>query len=183
MCILYHISMDDRFKSMFAYTDCIPQVCAFIYDAVLRCAFPCVCVCVCVCVCLLLAHSRARTDTHRWKWEQPWRCWVASEPPTHQAVWRSCCLLMVPRKRVGDTFSVSAANTWAALVDWWKDGWPAEFPQKIGSAWERLKLVHSRSLGNFVESISVTVLEGILFWSHWVSKFQCLQFFRIWTGS
>uniref|UniRef100_A0A8C1C5M4 Kinesin-associated protein 3a n=1 Tax=Cyprinus carpio carpio TaxID=630221 RepID=A0A8C1C5M4_CYPCA len=26
MCILYHISMDDRFKSMFAYTDCIPQV-------------------------------------------------------------------------------------------------------------------------------------------------------------
>uniref|UniRef100_A0A8C5QMW2 Kinesin associated protein 3 n=1 Tax=Leptobrachium leishanense TaxID=445787 RepID=A0A8C5QMW2_9ANUR len=27
MCILYHISMDDRFKSMFAYTDCIPQVC------------------------------------------------------------------------------------------------------------------------------------------------------------
>uniref|UniRef100_A0A4X1UV41 Kinesin associated protein 3 n=2 Tax=Sus scrofa TaxID=9823 RepID=A0A4X1UV41_PIG len=27
MCVLYHISMDDRFKSMFAYTDCIPQVC------------------------------------------------------------------------------------------------------------------------------------------------------------
>ena len=26
MCILYHISVDDRFKSMFAYTDCIPQV-------------------------------------------------------------------------------------------------------------------------------------------------------------
>ncbi|KAK2084755.1 Kinesin-associated protein 3 [Saguinus oedipus] len=26
MCVLYHISMDDRFKSMFAYTDCIPQV-------------------------------------------------------------------------------------------------------------------------------------------------------------
>ncbi|XP_038613911.1 kinesin-associated protein 3 isoform X3 [Tachyglossus aculeatus] len=25
MCVLYHISMDDRFKSMFAYTDCIPQ--------------------------------------------------------------------------------------------------------------------------------------------------------------
>ncbi|CAB1326854.1 unnamed protein product [Coregonus sp. 'balchen'] len=25
MCILYHISVDDRFKSMFAYTDCIPQ--------------------------------------------------------------------------------------------------------------------------------------------------------------
>ncbi|MBN3289540.1 KIFA3 protein, partial [Polypterus senegalus] len=25
MCILYHISIDDRFKSMFAYTDCIPQ--------------------------------------------------------------------------------------------------------------------------------------------------------------
>ncbi|XP_062308257.1 kinesin-associated protein 3a [Osmerus eperlanus] len=26
MGILYHISVDDRFKSMFAYTDCIPQV-------------------------------------------------------------------------------------------------------------------------------------------------------------
>ena len=26
MFILYHISVDDRFKSMFAYTDCIPQV-------------------------------------------------------------------------------------------------------------------------------------------------------------
>lgn len=26
MCILYHISMDDRFKSMFADADCIPQV-------------------------------------------------------------------------------------------------------------------------------------------------------------
>ncbi|MEQ2208250.1 hypothetical protein XENOCAPTIV_008300, partial [Xenoophorus captivus] len=26
LCILYHISMDDRFKSMFAPTDCIPQV-------------------------------------------------------------------------------------------------------------------------------------------------------------
>ncbi|XP_012871006.1 PREDICTED: kinesin-associated protein 3 [Dipodomys ordii] len=26
MCVLYHISMDDRFKSMFAYTDCIPQL-------------------------------------------------------------------------------------------------------------------------------------------------------------
>uniref|UniRef100_A0A2K6EIF0 Kinesin associated protein 3 n=1 Tax=Propithecus coquereli TaxID=379532 RepID=A0A2K6EIF0_PROCO len=26
MCVLYHISMDDRVKSMFAYTDCIPQV-------------------------------------------------------------------------------------------------------------------------------------------------------------
>lgn len=26
MRILYHISMDDRFKGMFVYTDCIPQV-------------------------------------------------------------------------------------------------------------------------------------------------------------
>lgn len=26
MCILYHISMDDRFKSMFADAGCIPQV-------------------------------------------------------------------------------------------------------------------------------------------------------------
>uniref|UniRef100_A0AAR2LF23 Kinesin-associated protein 3 n=1 Tax=Pygocentrus nattereri TaxID=42514 RepID=A0AAR2LF23_PYGNA len=31
MRILYHISMDDRFKSMFAYTDCIPQVGAHWY--------------------------------------------------------------------------------------------------------------------------------------------------------
>lgn len=31
MCILYHISMDDRFKSMFAYTDCIPQVGMFFF--------------------------------------------------------------------------------------------------------------------------------------------------------
>ena len=26
LCILYHISMDDRFKSFFSYTDCIPMV-------------------------------------------------------------------------------------------------------------------------------------------------------------
>lgn len=26
LCILYHVSMDDRFKSMFTYTDCIPIV-------------------------------------------------------------------------------------------------------------------------------------------------------------
>ncbi|PWA21119.1 hypothetical protein CCH79_00009574 [Gambusia affinis] len=26
MCVLYHISMDDRFKSVFAHTDCIPQL-------------------------------------------------------------------------------------------------------------------------------------------------------------
>lgn len=26
MCVLYHISMDDTFKPMFAHTDCIPQV-------------------------------------------------------------------------------------------------------------------------------------------------------------
>ncbi len=26
LCILYHISMDDRYKSMFTYTDCIPLV-------------------------------------------------------------------------------------------------------------------------------------------------------------
>uniref|UniRef100_A0A672R4U0 Kinesin-associated protein 3-like n=1 Tax=Sinocyclocheilus grahami TaxID=75366 RepID=A0A672R4U0_SINGR len=32
MCILYHISMDDRFKSMFAYTDCIPQVMKMLFD-------------------------------------------------------------------------------------------------------------------------------------------------------
>lgn len=26
MRILYHISIDDRFKGIFVYTDCIPQV-------------------------------------------------------------------------------------------------------------------------------------------------------------
>ncbi|NWS43916.1 KIFA3 protein, partial [Probosciger aterrimus] len=56
MCILYHISMDDRFKSMFAYTDCIPQVCAFMYVEVISCSF--------ACARLFLTHRRARTDTH-----------------------------------------------------------------------------------------------------------------------
>uniref|UniRef100_A0A667ZBR9 Kinesin-associated protein 3a n=1 Tax=Myripristis murdjan TaxID=586833 RepID=A0A667ZBR9_9TELE len=32
MCILYHISMDDAFKSMFAYTDCIPQLMKMVFD-------------------------------------------------------------------------------------------------------------------------------------------------------
>uniref|UniRef100_A0A8D0EM56 Kinesin associated protein 3 n=1 Tax=Strix occidentalis caurina TaxID=311401 RepID=A0A8D0EM56_STROC len=32
MCILYHISMDDRFKSMFAYTDCIPQLMKMLFE-------------------------------------------------------------------------------------------------------------------------------------------------------
>ncbi|XP_060773419.1 kinesin-associated protein 3a [Neoarius graeffei] len=32
MRILYHISMDDCFKSMFAYTDCIPQVMKMLFD-------------------------------------------------------------------------------------------------------------------------------------------------------
>jgi hypothetical protein len=26
LCILYHISLDDKAKSMFTYTDCIPMV-------------------------------------------------------------------------------------------------------------------------------------------------------------
>ncbi|XP_070816255.1 kinesin-associated protein 3a [Chaetodon trifascialis] len=34
MCILYHISMDDRFKSMFADTDCIPQLMKMMFDCV-----------------------------------------------------------------------------------------------------------------------------------------------------
>ncbi|KAL3046963.1 hypothetical protein OYC64_021232 [Pagothenia borchgrevinki] len=34
MCILYHISMDDRFKSMFADTDCIPQLMKMLFDCV-----------------------------------------------------------------------------------------------------------------------------------------------------
>uniref|UniRef100_A0A8C7IMT2 Kinesin-associated protein 3b n=1 Tax=Oncorhynchus kisutch TaxID=8019 RepID=A0A8C7IMT2_ONCKI len=32
MCILYHISVDDRFKSMFAYTDCIPQLMKMLFE-------------------------------------------------------------------------------------------------------------------------------------------------------
>ncbi|XP_068564073.1 kinesin-associated protein 3-like [Cebidichthys violaceus] len=32
MCILYHISVDDRFKSMFADTDCIPQLMKMVFD-------------------------------------------------------------------------------------------------------------------------------------------------------
>ncbi|XP_075038840.1 kinesin-associated protein 3 [Mixophyes fleayi] len=32
MCILYHISMEDRCKSMFAYTDCIPQLMKMMFE-------------------------------------------------------------------------------------------------------------------------------------------------------
>ncbi|XP_026883903.1 kinesin-associated protein 3b isoform X3 [Electrophorus electricus] len=32
MCILYHISMDDRAKSMFAYTECIPQLMKMLFE-------------------------------------------------------------------------------------------------------------------------------------------------------
>ncbi|NXK64655.1 KIFA3 protein, partial [Sylvietta virens] len=32
LCILYHISMDDCFKSMFAYTDCIPQLMKMLFE-------------------------------------------------------------------------------------------------------------------------------------------------------
>ncbi|XP_038843474.1 kinesin-associated protein 3-like, partial [Salvelinus namaycush] len=32
MYILYHISVDDRFKSMFAYTDCIPQLMKMLFE-------------------------------------------------------------------------------------------------------------------------------------------------------
>ncbi|XP_018420217.1 PREDICTED: kinesin-associated protein 3 isoform X2 [Nanorana parkeri] len=32
MCILYHISMEDRCKSMFAYTDCIPQLMKMLFE-------------------------------------------------------------------------------------------------------------------------------------------------------
>ncbi|XP_053503258.1 kinesin-associated protein 3b isoform X2 [Ictalurus furcatus] len=32
MCILYHISMDDHSKSMFAYTDCIPQLMKMLFE-------------------------------------------------------------------------------------------------------------------------------------------------------
>ncbi|KAK3530871.1 hypothetical protein QTP70_003623 [Hemibagrus guttatus] len=33
MCILYHISMDDRSKSMFAHTDCIPQLMKMLFES------------------------------------------------------------------------------------------------------------------------------------------------------
>ncbi|XP_063796365.1 kinesin-associated protein 3 isoform X3 [Pseudophryne corroboree] len=33
MCILYHISMEDRCKSMFAYTDCIPQLMKMLFES------------------------------------------------------------------------------------------------------------------------------------------------------
>ncbi|KFO75388.1 Kinesin-associated protein 3, partial [Cuculus canorus] len=32
VCILYHVSMDDHFKSMFAYTDCIPQLMKMLFE-------------------------------------------------------------------------------------------------------------------------------------------------------
>ncbi|KAM4548012.1 kinesin-associated protein 3a [Odontesthes bonariensis] len=32
MCILYHITMEDRFKSVFADTDCIPQLMRMVFD-------------------------------------------------------------------------------------------------------------------------------------------------------
>ncbi|KAI7809138.1 kinesin-associated protein 3 [Triplophysa rosa] len=32
MCILYHISVDDKSKSMFAYTDCIPQLMQMLFE-------------------------------------------------------------------------------------------------------------------------------------------------------
>jgi len=31
LCILYHISVDDKAKSLFAYTDCIPVVCSVLF--------------------------------------------------------------------------------------------------------------------------------------------------------
>lgn len=36
LCILYHISMDDRFKSFFSYTDCIPVVMKMILECKLE---------------------------------------------------------------------------------------------------------------------------------------------------
>ncbi|KAM8889925.1 LOW QUALITY PROTEIN: kinesin-associated protein 3a [Synchiropus picturatus] len=33
MCVLYHISMDDRFKSVFAGTDCIPQLMKMVFES------------------------------------------------------------------------------------------------------------------------------------------------------
>ena len=40
LCILYHISMDDKARSLFAYTDCIPMVHLFnqiLLDFVIQC--------------------------------------------------------------------------------------------------------------------------------------------------
>ena len=33
LCILYHISIDEKSRSMFAYTDCLPQVRTATYDS------------------------------------------------------------------------------------------------------------------------------------------------------
>jgi hypothetical protein len=61
--LLYHISMEDKYKSMFTYTDCIPRVyemlarvqvraCVCVCVCVRVCVRVCVCQCVCVCVCV-----------------------------------------------------------------------------------------------------------------------------------
>ena len=38
LCILYHVSMDEKSRGVFAYTDCIPQVsvCAGVSEGVKR---------------------------------------------------------------------------------------------------------------------------------------------------
>lgn len=140
---------------MFAYTDCIPQV----RDELIKSIFP--------------------------------RSWQSSHwhPQVTKGTATVLLLLLLGQ---GLFFGLSQSPAKAEVTElchcsWhlncWNYRWPGGFLQKIGNASERLKLVHSSSLGNVVESISFTVLEGILAWSHWVSKCQCLQYCRIWAGN
>lgn len=174
MCILYHISMDDRFKSMFAYTDCIPQVGTFICDVVARC--------ICPGAYLFLTDSRAHTDTHRWEWEQAGCCWVSSEHPTRWAVWLLMLCFDGPQRKDGWRYLSVLLTTERHWLIRKQYVWPDEFPGKIGDAWKKWEVVRSKSIGNLVENISFTFLGGILSWFHGVSKFQRLQCYRIWTG-
>lgn len=147
---------------MFAYTDCIPQV----RDELLKSIFP-----PSLMAELALTPAGDKGNSHCAAWH-----WGTSSSGRH------CSLgFHGPQREQRWPISVTAADTWAAPVNCWNYRWPGGFLQKTRNAWERLKLVQSSSLGNVVESISSTVLEGILAWSHWASKFQCLQYCRIWA--
>lgn len=99
MCILYHISMDDRFKSMFAYTDCIPQVCAL---CLMRCQDASFYVRIFSSLIAELALTPTGENGNRRD---------AAESVVSHLLFRqsdcSCCVLMVPRKRSGDRYSLS----------------------------------------------------------------------------
>lgn len=147
---------------MFAYTDCIPQVC----DELIKIHLP-----------SLMAELALPPAGDRGN--SPGAARSEAPPPQARTVLPG---FSWSQQKQRWPISVTAADTWAAPMNCRNYRRPGGFLQKIGSAWERLKLVQSSSLGNVVESISFRVLEGILSWSHWASKFQCLQYCRIWTG-